>query len=130
MEYKKVKNPTKPGRPPKGCAWVKDDDGKLIVSPKGELAFRPETAADRKEREAKKAKRPAKKRRRKNSTATAAKSESSALLLKKTYKELKSIELERVRDIVDSMVDKAKENEKKAIERSIDKLQGRLKKMK
>ncbi|MEX2606860.1 MAG: hypothetical protein WD708_05900 [Kiritimatiellia bacterium] len=131
MEYKKVKNPIKPGRPPRGCVWVKDNEGKLIVSPKGELAYRPETAADRKEREAKKASKPRKKRGRKKTSATAAAGTgSSNLLLKKTYKELSSKELERVKEIVESMVDKARENEKKAIERSIDKLQGRLKKLK
>lgn len=131
METKKVKNPIKPGRPPRGCVWIKDKEGKLIVSPKGELAYRPETAADRAEREAKRASKPRKKRGRKKATATAAvRSDTSSLLLKKTYKELSSKELERVKEIVESMVDKAKESEKNAIKKTIDKLQGRLKDLK
>lgn len=131
METKKVKNPIKPGRPPRGCVWVKDKEGKLIVSPKGELAYRPETAADIKEREAKKTAKPRKKRGRKKAAATTATgTDTSSLLLKKTYKELSSKELERVKEIVESMVDKARENEKKAIEKTIDKLQGRLKNLK
>lgn len=131
MEYKKIKNPIKPGRPPRGCVWVKDKEGKLIVSPKGELAYRPETAADRTERETKKASKPRKKRARKKTTATAtAATDKSSLLLKKTYKELSSKELEKVKEIVGSMVDKAKESEKDAIKKTIDKLQGRLKDLK
>lgn len=129
MEYKKVKNTKKPGRPPSGCVWVKDADGNLTTNAKGEVAYRPVTGEDLKNK-----KKPAgKKRGRKAGASKKAQDksqvESSLLLLKKTYKNLSSKELEKVKDIVSSMVDSAKEQEKKALQSTIDKLQTKLKKL-
>jgi hypothetical protein len=53
--------------------------------------------------------------------------DSSALLLKKTYRDLTATELEKISGIVNSMVDAANEKEKKALESSIEKLQKKLK---
>ncbi len=129
MEYKKVKNSKKPGRPPSGCVWVKDAEGNLTTNANGEVAYRPATAEDLKNK-----KKPAgKKRGRKagSSKKEQLKSqvESSTLLLKKTYKELSAKELEKVKDIVSSMVASAKEQEKKALQISIEKLQNKLNKL-
>lgn len=129
MEYKQVKNSKKPGRPPSGCVWEKDAEGNLTTNAKGEVAYRPATAADVKAK-----KKPAgKKRGRKPVSVKKAQLNSPlsnpSLLLKKTYKELSSKELERVKEIVASMVDSAKEQEKKALQTSIDKLQSKLKKL-
>ncbi|MGA0334109.1 MAG: hypothetical protein ACO3N7_09265 [Kiritimatiellia bacterium] len=128
MEYKKVKNSKKPGRPPSGCVWVKDAEGNLTTNAKGEVAYRPATAED-----AKKKKAPAgKKRGRKPGRAkkaAAAPVDASALLLKKTYSELSSLELEKVISIASSLVEKAKEKERKTLESSIEKLQAKLKKL-
>ena len=33
MEYKAVKNSNKPGRPPSGCVWVKDEEGNEVLIP-------------------------------------------------------------------------------------------------
>lgn len=129
MDYKQVKNSKKPGRPPSGCVWVKDDEGNLKTNSKGEVAYRTATAED-----LKKKKKPAGKRGRKpgskNKTAQLKGNiENSALLLKKTYKDLSAKELERVKEIVSSMVDSAKEQEKKTIQSTIEKLQSKLKKL-
>lgn len=130
MEYKAVKNSKKPGRPPSGCVWVKDEEGNLKTNTKGEVAYRPATADDLK----KKKKTSGKKRGRPSGSKKKGKSigeyKVSDLFLKKTYKELSSKELERVKETVASMVESAKEQEKKALESSIERLQKKLKNLK
>lgn len=128
MEYKAVKNSSKPGRPPSGCVWVKDEQGNLKTNTKGEVAYRKATAED-----LKKKKKPAKKTRAKKSgkrgrkaAPTISDDQKSALLLKKTYKDLSSDELEKIKGIVDSMIDSAKKEERSKIEKQIDKLKSKL----
>lgn len=125
MEYKKVKNKQKPGRPPSGCVWVKDDDGNLVTKGRDEVAYRKATAADVKKKTAAKKKSA---RGRKAAPVISA-SQKQALLLKKTYKELSSKELEKVHEIVVSLKDAAKDAEKRALESAISKLQTKLDKM-
>lgn len=130
MEYKAVKNPNKPGRPPSGCVWVKDKQGNLVANDKGELAFRKKTAAEMKAKPAKKKTRgrPAAKktRGRGRKAVTLASDPNAALTLKKTYKDLSVEDLGKIRGIVDSLMTSAKENERKQLEKQIDKLQGKL----
>lgn len=129
MDYKQVKNSKKPGRPPSGCVWVKDEKGNLTTNSKGEVAYRPATAADLKPKK----KAAGKKRGRKPGSTKKTESKEhfhmSSLLLKKTYKDLSSKELEKIKEIVASMVDAAKEQEKKALQSTIEKLQTKLKKL-
>jgi len=124
MDYKKVNNIGKPGRPPSGCVWAKDKDGKLVTNSKGEVGYRKATPADLK---AKKASRgTGRKKRGRKAKTVGQEVDKSLLLLKRTYKELSSAELEKVQAIAASMVDKAKDQEKRALEKTISKLKGRL----
>ncbi len=128
MEYKAVKNPNRPGRPPSGCVWAKDEAGNPITNKKGEFGYRPATPEDLK----KKSTGPKKKRGPKKGAGRKAAPElgeelKPALLLKKTYKSLSSSELEKIQGIVTGLIDSAKETEKVAIEKEIAKLQGQLK---
>jgi hypothetical protein len=125
MEYKAVKNPGKPGRPPSGCVWVKDDEGNLQTNAKGEVAFRKATAADLKKKKKSAKKKTSAKRGRKAAPAIG-EDLKPALLLKKTYKDLSSDELEKVKTIVGSMIDSAKKAEREKIEKQIDKLKSKL----
>jgi hypothetical protein len=126
MEYKKVKNSQKPGRPPSGYAWVKDENGKLVTNGKGEVAIREATAADKKKKKTTTKKKGT--RGRKAAPELSA-SQKQALLLKKTYKDLSSKELEKVHEIVASLKGAAKDAEKRALEKAISKLQGKLEKL-
>lgn len=132
MEYKAVKNSSKPGRPPSGCVWVKDEKGNLTTNAKGEVAYRPATAEDIKQKAAKKKparkKSTAKKTRGRGRKAAPEITEDMkpALLLKKTYKDLSSEELEKIQGIVGSMIDNAKQAERDQIEKQIDKLKTKL----
>lgn len=125
MEYKKVTNKQKPGRPPSGYVWVKDESGTLVTNSKGEFAYRKATAADKKKKAAAKKKST---RGRKAAPVISA-SQKQALLLKKTYKDLSSKELEKVHEIVVSLKDAAKDAEKRALEKAIEKLQTKLEKI-
>jgi hypothetical protein len=129
MEYKQVKNSKKPGRPPSGCVWVKDAEGNLTTNAKGEVAYRPATAADLKPKKKVTGKKRGRKPGSKNKAQAKEPFHVSSLLLKKTYKDLSAKELEKIKDIVASMVDAAKEQEKKALQSTIEKLQTKLKKL-
>jgi hypothetical protein len=129
MEYKKVKNKQKPGRPPSGCVWVKDDEGTLVTNDKGEVAYRKATAADLKKKKPAGKKQGPKARRGRKAAPALSDDQKQALLLKKTYKDLSSKELEKVKGIVESLVDSAKEAEKKSLENAINKLQSKLEKL-
>ena len=132
MDYKSVKNPSKPGRPPSGCVWVKDEAGNLVTNDKGEVAYRKATAADKAK------KKPAKKARGRKKTAARGRGrkavslgddQKAAQLLKKTYKDLAADELAKIRGICDSLIESAKESERKQLEKQIGKLQNKLEKL-
>ena len=127
MEYKKIKNPKRPGRPPSECVWVKDAEGNLNFNENGEAAYRPATEEDLKNKKKPAGKKSARKPGRPRKATAAPQAEKPALLLKKTYRDLSANELERVVEIVSSMVDNAKEQEKKGLKASIEKLQNKLK---
>lgn len=129
MEYKKVKNKKKPGRPPSKCVWVKDKEGNLSTNAKGEVAYRPATAEDLLNKKKPAGKKRGRKPGRPKQTQAKNQTEKSALLLKKTYRELSAKELEKVSEITASMVAGANVQEKKALQSSIDKLQNKLKKL-
>ena len=130
MEYKNVKNTQKPGRPPSGCVWVKNDEGNLVTNDKGEVAFRKATAEDlMKKKAASGKKRGPKGKRGRKAAPELSDDQKQALLLKKTYKDLSSKELEKVKGIVESLVESAKESEKRTLEKAIDKLQSKLEKL-
>ena len=129
MEYKKVKNKQKPGRPPSGCVWVKDEAGTLVTNAKGEVAFRKATAADLQKKAAPGKKRGRKSGRGRKATPILNEAQKQALLLKKTYKDLSASELEKVQGIVESLVDAARDAEKRALESAINKLQTKLEKL-
>lgn len=130
MEYKEVKNTQKPGRPPSGCVWVKDENGNLKTNAKGEVAYRKATAADlKKKKTSTKKKRGPKAKRGRKAAPTLDDAQKQALLLKKTYKDLSAKELEKVKGIVESMVEAAKDAEKRALEQAINKLQTKLEKL-
>jgi len=126
MDYKKVKNKQKPGRPPSGCVWVKDESGSLVTNPKGEVAYREATAEDMKKKKAPAKKRGPKGKRGRKAVPELNESQKKALLLKKTYKDLSVQELEKVKEIVDSLTESAKENEKRSLESAISKLKSKL----
>ena len=128
MEYKAVKNPNRPGRPPSGCVWVKDAEGNPVTNKKGEFGYRPATADDLKKKTAgAKKKRGPKKGAGRKAAPELGEELKPALLLKKTYKSLSSAELEKIQGIVTGLIEAAKEAEKSAIEKEIAKLQGQLK---
>lgn len=151
MEFKTVKNPARPGRAPGGHEWVRDENNNIITNDKGEYAYQPATGAKKKAKTPAKTK-AAKGKRAAKKTATAKKKTAakkkpaakkagrkaapdmtgemkSALLLKKTYKDLTSEELVKIRDITSGLIDKAKEAEVSVIEKQIAKLQGKLNKL-
>ncbi|WFB34710.1 hypothetical protein P3T73_11120 [Kiritimatiellota bacterium B12222] len=129
MEYKAVKNTKKPGRPPSESVWVKDEAGNLLTNDKGEVAYRPATAEELKKKKSVPSKKRGRKAGRPNKEVISSEITSKSLLLKKTYKDLSAKELEKVKDIVTSMVESAREQEKKAIQSTIERLQSKLEKL-
>jgi len=128
MEYKAVKNPNRPGRPPSGCVWAKDDAGNPVTNKKGEFGYRPATAEELKKKSGgAKKKRGPKKGAGRKAAPELTEDLKPALLLKKTYKSLSSAELEKIKGIVGGLIDSAKEAEKATIQKKIEKLQGQLK---
>ncbi len=61
LNYKPVKNRNKPGRPPSGCIWAKDEEGQKIFNEQGELAYREPTPEEVAAKAAEKAAKAAKK---------------------------------------------------------------------
>lgn len=132
MQYKKVKNVNRPGRPPAGQEWVRDESGAMLTNDKGEFAYQPATGKSASKKKASKKtagkkKTGAKKAGRKAVEVTD--ELQSALLVKKTYAGLSSDALIKIRDIADSLIEKAKETEKNALEKAIQKLQNKLEKL-
>jgi hypothetical protein len=129
MEYKTVKNSNKPGRPPSNCVWIKDDEGKLKTNAKGQIAFRPKTEEELNAKKTVKKYKPKKGTRGRKAAPALSDDQKSALLLKKTYKDLTAAELEKIKTIVEGLVDGAKEAERVKLEKQINKLQGKLSKL-
>lgn len=126
IQYKPVKNPKYPGRPPSGCVWIKEGDA-IKTNAKGEVAYRQAKPGELKAKKAK-TKASTKPRGRKKGTAKPDLSDvRSVLLSKRSYNELSFEELQRVVEIASSKIDAAKAAEKAKIEKQIDKLQGKLK---
>ncbi len=128
MFFKKVKNPNRPGRAPGGFEWVRDESGVIITNDKGEYAYQEAGTAPAAKKTVKT------KRAKKKTTAKKAGRKAivvtdelqSALLLKKTYAGLSSASLEKIRDMADSLIEKAKISEKTSLEKQIAKLQNKL----
>ena len=145
MEFKTVKNPARPGRAPGGHEWVRDENNNIITNEKGEYAYQPASGSKTKavapaKKKAAKGKRAAKKKAAAKKKPAAKKAGrkaapdltgelKSAMLLKKTYKDLTSEELVKIRDITSGLIEKAKEAEVAVIEKQIAKLQGKLDKL-
>jgi len=128
MLFKKVKNPNRPGRAPGGYEWVRDANNVILTNDKGEFAYQ-EAGTAPAAKKAVKGKRGKKKSAAKKAGRKAVEVTDdlrSALVLKKTYAGLSSATLEKIRDIADSLIDKAKESEKSALEKQILKLQNKL----
>lgn len=130
MEYKAVKNSSKPGRPPSGCVWIKDEQGNLKTNEKGEVAFRKATAEDIKKKAKPARKKTASKKggrgRGRKAAPEITDALKPALLLKKTYKDLSSDELEKIKSMVGSLIDDVKKAESEKLEKQIQKLQTKL----
>lgn len=133
MLYKKVKNPNRPGRAPSGYEWVRDESGSILTNDKGEYAYQEAGTAPAAKKTVKGKRGPKKKTALKKAGRKAGRKVveltedmKSALVLKKTYAGLSSATLEKIRDIADSMIEKAKDAEKVALEKQIQKLQSKL----
>jgi len=122
IQYKAVKNPKFPGRPPSGCVWVKDGDA-IKTNAKGEVAYRKAKPGELKAKKGKK-----KTTRKKRVAKEPEVSDVRAVLLsKRAYNELTAGELEKVVAIASSKIEAAKSAEKAKLEKEIEKLQGKLK---
>jgi hypothetical protein len=132
LNYKPVKNRDKPGRPPSGCIWAKDEEGKKIFNEQGELAYREATpeeiaakAAEKAAKAIKKDKKTAAKRGRKPAPQLPEDAQ-AALTLKRTYTVLSYVELEKVGSIVSGLMAKRKELERARLEKELSDIQAKL----
>ncbi|MCH8512072.1 MAG: hypothetical protein LAT83_10530 [Kiritimatiellae bacterium] len=135
MEFKKVKNPKRPGRAPANCDWVRDAEGNIQTNDKGEFAFRKLTAAEiaakaKKPKAKKTAKKTAAKKTGRKAAPELGESQKAALLLKKTYRDLTSDELTKIKNIAEDLIGKAKETEIAKLEKEIEAKQAKLAKLK
>ncbi|MCC5844724.1 MAG: hypothetical protein JJU05_10775 [Verrucomicrobia bacterium] len=127
-QYKAVKNVQRPGRPPSGFEWVKEN-GVAVTNDKGELAYQPKSETAPKKASKKTAGR-------KKSAAKGKKAvevpESSlaALTLKKTYAALPYESIVKINKITESLLEKAKEARKAELEKIIDKTKKELAELK
>jgi len=131
MLYKPVKNRDKPGRPPSGCIWAKDEEGKKIFNEQGELAYREETPEEKAAKAAEKA-RMAEKRAKRNKKRES-KVESNrldvapaSLTLKRTYSSLSYTELEKAGSIISGLLQKRKDQERVRLEKELADIQAKL----
>ena len=134
-KYKPVKNAQKPGRPPSGCVWVKDDSGNLKTNAKGEVGYRPATAADLAAKKAKAAKmkpgrKPGRGPGRPRKVATADAPSNALLLSKRTYNDLSYSELQTIAEIVAGKLASKKATEQDRIQKEIAALKGQLSNLK
>lgn len=123
-QYKAVKNPQRPGRPPKGTEWVKEN-GEAVTNDKGEMAYQPKSEAPAK---------PAPKKTR-GKKKTAGKKQKDpvisdslipALSVKKTYTALPYDVIVKINKFTGDLMDKAKEARKAELAKIIDKTQKEL----
>lgn len=120
-KFKKSSNPNRPGRAPAGCVWIRDkQSGEIKRNKKSELAYRPMTAAEKKDQAARKEAK--KKPGRKKAAASQGASEITAaiLLKKRTYGVLDYDGLLKARDILDSLVQRKKDAAIAALEAKIE----------
>ncbi len=131
LNYKPVKNRNKPGRPPSGCIWAKDEEGQKIFNEQGELAYREptpeEVAAKAAEKAAKAAKKSKKQEKRGRKAAPQLPEDAqAALTLKRTYSALSYVELEKVSSIISGLMAKRKEMERARLEKELSDIQAKL----
>ncbi len=132
-KYKKVKNVKRPGRPPSGSAWAKDDKGNYIRNAAGEFAYGPATKSTK----AKSAKPGRKKKaavgrkpgRAKKVDVVVDDKLHAILLSKKTYKQLSSADLLKISTYCNTLMDAAKAADMKKIDREISKLESQKAKL-
>ncbi len=127
-QYKAVKNVQRPGRPPSGSEWVKEN-GVAVTNDKGELAYQPKTKSAPKKTAKKGAVR--KKRTAKAAKAPEISDESlAALTLKKTYASLPYESIVKINKITESLLEKARDARKAELEKLIDKTKKELAELK
>lgn len=127
-QYKAVKNVQRPGRPPSGFEWVKEN-GVSVTNDKGELAYQPVSKASAKKAPKKTA---ARKKAPGKKVKAVKESEPSfaELTLKKTYAALPYESIVKINQITASLMDKAKEARKAELEKLIDKTKKELAELK
>ena len=132
LNYKPVKNRNKPGRPPSGCIWAKDEEGQKIFNEQGELAYREATpeeiaakAAEKVAKANKKSKKQVGKRGRK-AAPQLSEDALAALTLKRTYSALSYVELEKVASIASGLMAKRKDLERARLEKELSDIQTKL----
>ena len=134
VKYKPVKNAQKPGRPPSGCVWVKDDAGNLKTNAKAEVGYRPATAADLAAKKKKAAKKPGRKPGRgpgrPRKVVAEASTSNEALLSKRTYNELSYSDPQTVAEIIAAKLASKKATEQDRIQKEISALKGQLSNLK
>jgi len=131
LNYKPVKNQDKPGRPPRGCVWAKNEEGKKIFNEQGELAYREATSEEIAAKAAKKAAKATKKvkkqgKRGRKAAPQLPEDALAALTLKRTYSALSYIELEKVASIISGLMTKRKELERARLEKELSDIQTKL----
>ena len=131
LNYKPVKNQDKPGRPPSGCVWAKDEQGQKIFNEQGELAYRELTPEEVEAKAAEKAAKAAKKRKKQEKRARKAapklpEDSQAALTRKRTYSVLSYDELEKVASIVSELISKRKDMERVRLEKELSDIQAKL----
>lgn len=124
IQFKPVKNPNKPGRAPKGCVWVKEN-GQLVRNDEGYIAFREMTAADRRKAS------PGRKRGRPKAETPLPQPEAApaVLLKKRTYKELSYQQLEQVAVLLNELMEKQRESERRRLESELEEVQEKLRRL-
>jgi hypothetical protein len=127
-EYKAVKNPQRPGRPPSGCEWVKEN-GVAVTNDKGEMAYQPKSKSSAKKASKKTVSRK-KTAGRGRKAAEISEDSLAALTLKKTYAALPYESIVKINKITESLMEKAKEARKAELEKIIDKTKKELAELK
>lgn len=123
IEYKKPKNPDRPGRPPQGCIWVRAANG-TIQKQGAKLGYRKMTDAEIAAAGKKKKSRVSKK-----TTRVAASTEEprDILLRKGSYGTLSYDDLAKIEGWVQAAMERRKTAEKESVASQIKDLQAKLK---
>ncbi len=117
LNYKSIKNQDKPGRPPRGCIWAKDEEGQRIFNDQGEIAYREATQEEMEAKTAEKEAKVAKKQ---------SKGAESTLTLKGTYSTLSYTALEKVISIATDLMADRKNQERSRLEQELSDIQSKL----